>query len=85
LTGKGSWVRIPHRSSMQLYQGFCKDFADLVRKWSVLDPVLTFKTTNLLRKILEGSGLFMLLKFAIQDFKDDREFKNLSEQTIKTT
>ena len=25
----------------------------------------------------------MLLKFAIQDFKDDREFKNLSEQTIK--
>lgn len=26
----------------------------------------------------------MLLKFAIQDFKDDREFKNLSEQTIKT-
>ncbi|PKG24363.1 tyrosine-type recombinase/integrase [Niallia nealsonii] len=26
----------------------------------------------------------MLLKFAIQDFKDDREFQNLSEQTIKT-
>lgn len=26
----------------------------------------------------------MLLKFAIQDFKEDREFKNLSEQTIKT-
>lgn len=25
----------------------------------------------------------MLLKFAIQDFKDDREFKNLSKQTIK--
>ncbi|MED3789988.1 tyrosine-type recombinase/integrase [Peribacillus frigoritolerans] len=25
----------------------------------------------------------MLLKFAIQDFKNDREFKNLSEQTIK--
>ncbi|TYR79468.1 hypothetical protein FZC66_15335 [Priestia megaterium] len=25
----------------------------------------------------------MLLKFAIQDFKDDREFKNLSEQTIR--
>lgn len=26
----------------------------------------------------------MLLKFAIQDFKDDRDFKNLSKQTIKT-
>ncbi|WP_191565983.1 tyrosine-type recombinase/integrase [Metabacillus idriensis] len=26
----------------------------------------------------------MLLKFAIQDFKDDREFQNLSKQTIKT-
>lgn len=26
----------------------------------------------------------MLLKFAVQDFKDDREFKNLSDQTIKT-
>ena len=26
----------------------------------------------------------MLLKFAIQDFKEDREFKNLSEQTLKT-
>lgn len=26
----------------------------------------------------------MLLKFAIQDFKDDREFQNLSIQTIKT-
>lgn len=26
----------------------------------------------------------MLLKFAIQDFKEVREFKNLSEQTIKT-
>ncbi|MGN2271659.1 tyrosine-type recombinase/integrase [Priestia megaterium] len=25
----------------------------------------------------------MLLKFAVQDFKDDREFKNLSEHTIK--
>jgi len=27
---------------------------------------------------------FMLLKFAIQDFKDDREFKNLSGQTMTT-
>ncbi|MFJ8244387.1 hypothetical protein [Peribacillus asahii] len=26
----------------------------------------------------------MLLKFAIQDFKGDREFKNLSERTIET-
>jgi integrase/recombinase XerD len=26
----------------------------------------------------------MLLKFAIQDFKEDREFQNLSNQTIKT-
>ncbi|MCV9888775.1 tyrosine-type recombinase/integrase [Metabacillus halosaccharovorans] len=26
----------------------------------------------------------MLMKFAIQDFKDDREFQNLSKQTIKT-
>ncbi|PGS53852.1 tyrosine-type recombinase/integrase [Bacillus sp. AFS041924] len=26
----------------------------------------------------------MLLKFAIQDFKEDREFQNLSKQTIKT-
>lgn len=26
----------------------------------------------------------MLLKFAIQDFKEDREYQNLSKQAIKT-
>ncbi|MCU5726661.1 phage integrase N-terminal SAM-like domain-containing protein [Bacillus toyonensis] len=26
--------------------------------------------------------VFLLLKFAIQDFKDDREFENLSSRTI---
>ncbi|MDQ0860903.1 hypothetical protein [Bacillus sp. V2I10] len=26
----------------------------------------------------------MLLKFAFQDFKEDREYQNLSKQTIKT-
>jgi integrase/recombinase XerD len=28
--------------------------------------------------------VFLLLKFAIQDFKEDREYQNLSKQTIKT-
>jgi integrase/recombinase XerD len=84
LTGKGSWVRIPHRSSMYTYQGFAKNFANLVRKWSLLDPFLATKTTSLLLKNKKEVVFFMLLKFAIQDFKDDREFQNLSNQTIKT-
>ena len=28
--------------------------------------------------------VFILLKFAIQDFMDDREFKNLSSETLKS-
>jgi integrase/recombinase XerD len=31
---------------------------------------------------LKKEVVFLLLKFAIQDFKDDREYKNLSSNTI---
>ncbi len=47
------------------HQGFC----NLSKK--VIASFLTKKTTNLLIK-KKISGLFMLLKFAIQDLKDDR-------------
>jgi len=69
---------------VQSHQGFKRILNSCVGKWSNIDPILTTKTTNLLLKNNRRSGLFMLLKFSIQDFKDDREFQNLSKQTIKT-
>lgn len=32
----------------------------------------------------KGVCFFVLLKFAIKDFKDDREYKNLSPKTIES-
>lgn len=62
--------------------GFFGIFEGKKNKWSAQTTLFFQKTTFSCVKTLKGSGFFMLFKYAVKDFLDDREYKNFTNSVF---